>query len=142
MLRTNPDSPVTSTPATSQWPARCMLLVILLSAASHLQAQTADIGEASIRDLQLAMEKGELTAAVLVAESLARIEAFDDQGPAVNAIIHLNPEAREQAQALDEERRQTGPRGPLHGIPVILKDNSYILFTPWNPCGFTLANFS
>ncbi len=141
MLRRNQGSPVTSTPATSQWPARCMLLAILLSAASHLQAQTADIGEASIRDLQLAMEKGELTAAVLVAESLARIQAFDDQGPAVNAIIHLNPEAREQAQALDEERRQTGPRGPLHGIPVILKDNYATQDMPTSGGSQALADF-
>jgi Asp-tRNA(Asn)/Glu-tRNA(Gln) amidotransferase A subunit family amidase len=141
MLRTNQGLPVTSTPATSHWPARCFLLACLLSAASHAQSQTADIGEASIRDLQLAMEKGELTAAVLVAESLARIAAFDDQGPALNAIIHLNPEAREQALALDEERRQTGPRGPLHGIPVILKDNYATQDMPTSGGSQTLADF-
>lgn len=143
MLHTNQGSPATSTPASSRWPTLCFLTALVLSATSHVQAQAPlpDIGEASIRDLQLAMEKGELTAASLVAASLARIEAFDDQGPALNAIIHLNPQAREQAQALDEERRQTGSRGPLHGIPVILKDNYATQDMPTSGGSLALANF-
>lgn len=141
MLRTNQASPVTTTAAWPRWPALCFLLALALPATSLVHAQLPDIGEASIRDLQLAMEKGELTAASLVAASLARIEAFDDQGPALNAIIHLNPKAREQAQALDEERRLTGPRGALHGIPVILKDNYATRDMPTSGGSQALADF-
>ncbi|MES3008590.1 MAG: amidase family protein [Pseudomonadota bacterium] len=115
------------------------LLAVMLPALSL--AQPPDIGEASIHELQLAMETGALTSAALVAASLARIEAFDDQGPALNALIHLNPQAREQAQALDDERKVTGPRSPLHGIPVILKDNYATADMPTSGGSQVLADF-
>ncbi|MFC5177758.1 amidase [Nocardioides taihuensis] len=54
---------------------------------------------------------------------LARIAAYDDAGPALNALITVNPQARDEAAALDAERAESGPRGPLHGIPVVVKDN-------------------
>lgn len=57
------------------------------------------------------------------AGGLARIEAYDNQGPKLNAVITLNPKALETARALDAERKSKGPRSPLHGIPVLLKDN-------------------
>src|SRR5437879_12954084 len=54
---------------------------------------------------------------------LERIEAYDRRGPHLNAVLEVNPEALEIAEALDSERASTGSRGPLHGIPVLLKDN-------------------
>lgn len=79
--------------------------------------------EATIPELQAAMDAGELTAVELVDFYLARIAAYDDAGPTLNAFIVVNPAAREQAAALDAERAVSGPRGPLHGIPIVLKDN-------------------
>ena len=79
--------------------------------------------EASIPELQSAMEAGELTSVELVDFYLARIAAYDDAGPELNTFITVNPAARDEAAALDAERAATGSRGPLHGIPVVVKDN-------------------
>ena len=84
---------------------------------------TIEVFEATIPQLQAALARGDITAVQLVDAYLARIEAYDQQGPALNTMIRLNPRARNEAAALDAERRARGPRGPLHGIPVILKDN-------------------
>ena len=81
------------------------------------------IYEASIAQLQAAMERGELTALALVEACLARIAALDQAGPTLRAVIELNPEARAIAQARDAERAVGATRGPLHGIPILLKDN-------------------
>src|SRR5207247_3978657 len=59
----------------------------------------------------------------LTAQYLARIKAMDKAGPRINAVIEVNPDALAIAAALDKERKRKGPRGPLHGIPVLLKDN-------------------
>lgn len=69
------------------------------------------------------MKTGELTAVELVDFYLARIAAYDNRGPKLNALILVNAAARAEAAALDTERADSGPRGPLHGIPVVLKDN-------------------
>jgi len=69
------------------------------------------------------MASGQLTSEALVHSYLDRIEELDRQGPALHAIIALNPDAVDEARALDQERRERGPRGPLHGIPVLIKDN-------------------
>ena len=69
------------------------------------------------------MRAGTVTSAQLVDRYLARIEAYDRKGPRINAIIAINPKAREEAAALDRERAARGPRGPLHGIPLVIKDN-------------------
>ncbi len=81
------------------------------------------LAEATIPELQLAMEQGTLTSEKLVSLYLARIAAYDKQGPALNTIITLNQKALEQARALDAERAAGKVRGPLHGIPVLPKDN-------------------
>jgi Asp-tRNA(Asn)/Glu-tRNA(Gln) amidotransferase A subunit family amidase len=79
--------------------------------------------EATIPELQAAMASGDLTSVELVGFYLARIAAYDDAGPSLNALIYVNPEAPDEAAALDAERSRSGPRGPLHGIPVVIKDN-------------------
>ena len=78
--------------------------------------------ELSIRELQALMVSGEVTAHSLTEHYLKRIEQYDRQGPQLNAVIELNPDALQIAAALDQ-RRKRGPRGPLHGVPVMLKDN-------------------
>ena len=79
--------------------------------------------EYDVFDLQEAMAAGSLSAAELVDFYLARIEALDQNGPRLRSVIEINPEAREIAEALDEERRNNAARGPLHGIPILLKAN-------------------
>ncbi len=79
--------------------------------------------EATIADLGAAMMAGRLTAAALVERYLDRIERLDRRGPSLRSVIEVNPDARDIAELLDRERGQRGPRGPLHGIPVLLKDN-------------------
>lgn len=102
-----------------------MMTTLLFLAVAILtpQAPRFDAFEKSIPELQTAMQRGEVTSVELVRQYLARIEAFDQRGPKLNAMISLNPRALEQAAALDAERDQGRARGPLHGIPVILKDN-------------------
>ena len=97
------------------------LAVFLFPAGSA--AQDMQLSEATIADINAAFNAGTLTSERLVELYLARIEAFDDQGPGLNAILTVNPGALDRARELDEERRTQGPRSPLHGIPVILKDN-------------------
>ncbi|WP_198052965.1 amidase [Cupriavidus taiwanensis] len=79
--------------------------------------------EASLSDLAEAMRTGATSAQGLVAASLARIASFDQAGPCINAISAVNPAAMDQARLLDEELRIRGPRGALHGIPMVVKDN-------------------
>jgi amidase len=82
-----------------------------------------DLEEATIADLQQRMQSGRDTSRSLVEKYLARIDALDRNGPALHSVLELNPEAREIADRLDAERKSRGPRGPLHGIPILLKDN-------------------
>jgi amidase len=79
--------------------------------------------EATISDLQSRMKSGELSAHALTAAYLARIDEVDKSGPRLNSVIEVNPEALDIAEALDKERKVKGPRGPMHGIPVLIKDN-------------------
>ena len=79
--------------------------------------------EATIAELQQKMQSGALTSHALVQAYLDRIKAVDNAGPALNAVIELNPDALKDADALDAERKAGKVRGPLHGIPVLLKDN-------------------
>ncbi|MEN1989699.1 amidase family protein [Paenibacillus hubeiensis] len=79
--------------------------------------------EATITEIQAAMTQGKITSKELVQKYLDRIEKYDDQGVSLKAVLTLNPEALNIAEALDEERATKGARGPLHGIPVLVKDN-------------------
>jgi amidase len=100
------------------------LLVFAGSNAARAQARPAyDVCEKSIAELQAAMAAGQVTSAQLVELYLNRIAAYDQAGPRLNCVLHVNSRARAEARALDEERRRRGPRGPLHGIPALLKDN-------------------
>jgi amidase len=92
-------------------------------AAACVVAQEPSIEELGIADIQKRMQSGELTASKLAEAYLARIEQLDKHGPAVNSVIEINPDALAIARALDEERKTHAPRGPLHGVPILLKDN-------------------
>src|SRR4051794_17348012 len=89
----------------------------------HSARDPFDIEEATVKDLQSAMEAGRVTARELVQLYLERIEGLDQQGPALHSILETNPEAPALAEALDRERKSGNIRGSLHGIPVLLKDN-------------------
>ncbi|MGH8494625.1 MAG: amidase [Gammaproteobacteria bacterium] len=103
------------------------------SMAEELSGVAPDVGlaggagfkfmEATIANLQRLMERGRVTSLQLVSLYLQRIQRVDKGRDGLNSIIALNPDARRIARALDRERRQSGPRGPLHGIPILLKDN-------------------
>jgi amidase len=82
-----------------------------------------EFDEVTVAELQKRQAAGELTARRLTEACLARIAALDGRGPELRSVIETNPEALAIADALDAERRSRGPRGPLHGIPVLVKDN-------------------
>ncbi len=82
-----------------------------------------ELQHTSIAQLQEAMTRGDFTAAELVQRYTARIEALDNNGPQLNSLLEINPDVRDIAEALDQERRDGRLRGPLHGIPILLKDN-------------------
>ena len=92
-------------------------------AAEATQVPAFALEELSIDDLQSRMRSGRETAQSLAQQYLARIDALDQKGPAVNAVIELNPDAAAIAAQLDAERKAGKLRGPLHGIPVLIKDN-------------------
>ena len=79
--------------------------------------------ETTISDIQAAYASGELTALELTLRYLERIADIDQSGPNLNSVLEINPDALDIAEALDREYTQTGPRSPLHGIPVLIKDN-------------------
>ena len=86
--------------------------------------------EASIEDLNEWLNAGQLSSVELVQFYLDRIEAYDQAGPSLNTIQHMNAQAYEQARALDKERKEKGPRSLLHGIPLLVKDNYETIDAP------------
>jgi amidase len=103
---------------------RIILVVICSSVFTvGVVAQTLEITASTIEDINAAFNNESLTSEQLVELYLARIEAYDDAGPAINAVLALNGQAVDRARALDAERRAKGPRSRLHGIPIVLKDN-------------------
>jgi amidase len=128
---------LTATLATAAYPALGAARVVDLAAppapgvvdlaASDLKMSDFkmdfELDEITIDDLQKAFLSGQYSSRSLAEKYLARIQEIDKAGPMVNSVIELNPEALPIADALDRERKAKGPRGPLHGIPVLIKDN-------------------
>ena len=100
-----------------------------------------DPTEKTIAELQRALDSRQVTSRQLVDAYLARIAEYDQRGPALNAVKAVNPDARAQADALDAERASRGPRGPLHGIPVLVKDNYETVEMPTTAGSLALAAF-
>jgi amidase len=86
--------------------------------------------EATIDDIHAAYKSGQLTCRQLIQMYLDRIETFDKKGPAINAIITINSDALKEADRLDAAYKASGPVGPLHGIPVIVKDQADVKGMP------------
>ncbi len=82
-----------------------------------------ELDEITVAELQQGMETGKFTARSIAEKYLARIEAVDQNGPSLRSVLETNPDALAIAEALDKERKEKGPRGPLHGVPVLIKDN-------------------
>jgi amidase len=99
-----------------------LVAICSIAFAAHASAATLDLETATILDLQKAYDAG-LTSEKVVNAYLKRIAAYDQKGPALNAIIAIHPKAIEMAKALDAERKAKGPRSLLHGVPIIVKDN-------------------
>jgi len=115
---------VTASAAAAAYPALGAAREISRPAASAAaEVKPFELDEITITELQDGMKSGKFSALSLVEKYTARINEIDKQGPAVNAVIELNPEAEAIADALDQERKAKGPRGPLHGVPVLIKDN-------------------
>jgi amidase len=110
----------------SRPPSGFLSLCVALSLAgvtSLASAATLNIETATITDINAAYATGKLSSTKVVDAYLKRISAFDKKGPGINAVITLNPKAMSEAKALDAERKAGKVRGPLHGIPIVLKDN-------------------
>ena len=134
--------------ATRHGPARAgpyLLLVVFALATPPAPVAQAprdfDVVEKTIPELQAAMAAGTVTSKQIVAAYLARIKAYDHDGPSLRAMIAVNPRALDAADALDKERAARGPRGPLHGIPVVIKDNFETADMPTTGGSIALAGF-
>jgi amidase len=102
--------------------AATTLAALALSINAQSPSRKFDLLTASVADIQNAVEAGKLTYERLVEMYLRRIEAYDRNGPKLNAVVAINPKAREIARELDRERTAKGRRSPLHGIPIAVKD--------------------
>jgi amidase len=108
----------------SRMSAATLLLITLLGAGSAAQpASPFVVDETTIAGVHAAMREGRLTCRGLVEQYLRRIAAYDKTGPGINAIILTNPRALDEADDLDRRFKQSGPTGPLHCVPMIVKDN-------------------
>ncbi len=116
-------SAVNASAAVAVYPALGAAREITPAKPAIADVKPFELDEVTIPELQDGMKSGKFTARALVKKYSARIDEIDKRGPAVNAIIELNPDAFAIADVLDQERRAKGPRGPLHGIPVLIKDN-------------------
>lgn len=99
------------------------LALSILAACATVSGGSYNVEERSVAELQADMTSGAVTSEQLVRAYLARIDQIDRNGPTLNSVLSLNPNALEQARALDAERAAGHVRGPLHGVPVLIKDN-------------------
>jgi amidase len=105
-------------------PMRRTVILLIFSCVTVALAQAPfDLDEATIADLQQRLLSGRETAHSLAEKYLARIDAIDRRGPSLHSVIETNPDALTIADQLDAEWKSRGPRGPLHGIPILIKDN-------------------
>ncbi|HEV7857911.1 MAG TPA: amidase [Pyrinomonadaceae bacterium] len=93
------------------------------AAGTRATHSSFELEEMTVADLQKAMQTGKLSSRSITGKYLSRIDDVDKHGPTINSVIEINPDALEIAEALDKERKAKGARGPLHGIPVLIKDN-------------------
>lgn len=93
------------------------------SPALRFDIKPSELDEITVAELQDGMKTGKYTARSIAEQYLARIDDIDKKGPTLRSVIELNPDALKIADELDKERRERGPRGPMHGIPVVIKDN-------------------
>ncbi len=96
---------------------------VIAGAPPPAEPKAFELEEVTIDELQSGMKSGKFTARSITEQYLQRIQEVDKQGPALNSVIEINPDALEIAESLDRERKEKGTRGPLHGIPVLIKDN-------------------
>src|SRR6185369_16459836 len=101
---------------------RPILFALALALIPSAHAATFDLATATIADINAAFDKGALTSEKLTQLYLNRIDAYDQKGPQIKAFLYVNPNALAEAKALDAERKAKGPRSPLHGVCVVLKD--------------------
>jgi amidase len=109
--------------ASAAYPALGAARVLEQSVNPNVIPREFELDELTIDDFQQAMQSGKYSSRGLTEKYLARIQDIDKAGPMINSVIEVNPEALEIATALDTERKQSGARGPLHGIPILIKDN-------------------
>ena len=102
---------------------RWITWVFLILPLAAQKTAPFEVEEATIAQVHDAMKAGRLTCRALVALYLKRIDAYDKNGPAINSIVMVNPEVEKQAEELDRRFAQSGLTGPLHCVPVIVKDN-------------------
>src|SRR5215469_18047735 len=102
--------------------AACATAAFLQGQGRKQRPQGFEVVETSIAQVHTAFKSGKLTSRQLVQAYLDRIAAYDQQGPRLNAIITLNSKALEQADRLDVQYKKSGLVGPLHGIPILVKD--------------------
>jgi amidase len=120
-----------------------LIMLLVHGATAEGEVKTFHLEEATISDVHAAYLSGATTATRLVQAYLERIQAYDQAGPKLNVVIFLNPRALEEAVALDEHLRTTGKFvGPLHGIPVLLKDNVNTKDMPTTGGSLTLAGYT
>ena len=133
---------------TLRWAVGALIGVAVAAANVHAQRPSSapapagfTVVEKTIFDLKNAMDARQVTSRQIVEQYLARIKAYDKDGPKINAFILLNPRALETADALDEERRAGKIRGPLHGIPIVIKDNYATVDMPTTGGSLALEGF-
>ncbi|MGQ0642775.1 MAG: amidase family protein [Gemmatimonadaceae bacterium] len=118
-----------------------LTLLVVNSAAVAQPVATLQIEETTVADLQTALRDRRLTCRQLVHHYLRRIDTYDKNGPAINSIVTVNPRAREIADSLDAVQQRGGTLGPLHCIPIIVKDNFETADMPTTAGSLSLAGY-